>query len=368
MEPFKNHVNPAVVQELAGRIPGTWDRAAFLSLALTGLEALELKARVQHVADALHATLPGPFPTAVAQIVAGLGPDPTHTDRLTADWGVWAFNTFVERHGLAHPEAALDAMERLTCHFSCEFAIRPYFAADPDGVSARVARWTRHPNVHLRRLASEGTRPRLPWGIQLADRIERPERLLPVLEVLRDDPEAYVRRSVANHLNDIAKDHPDWLIDVLGGWLEGADTERRRLVKHALRTQIKAGDGGAYRLVGLEPFVGTATLACEQGGIRVGEALSLRAEVVSTHDRPQRIRLDLGLHLRKKRGNTTVKVFHWTERTLAPGEVLVIDKRFPIQPVTTRVFHAGDQAIDLRVNGVETPRIAFSLDVDPGTT
>lgn len=362
MEPFKNHVNPEVVRELAGRIPGTWDQAVFLEHALTGLESLELKARVVQVADALHAALPGPFPAAVARIVAGLGPDPRSTDRLTADWGAWAFCTFVERHGLAHPEPALDAMERLTCHFSCEFAIRPFFAADPERVAARVSRWTQHPNVHLRRLASEGTRPRLPWGIQLADRIERPERLLPVLEALRDDPEEYVRRSVANHLNDIAKDHPDWLLEVLSGWLENADKDRRRLVKHALRTLIKAGDPRSYALVGLAPFVGTVAFEPSPPRIRVGEALTLQARLTSTSRQPQRVRLDLGLHLLKKRGDRSVKVFHWTERTLAPGETITVPKAFPIKPVSTRVLYYGEQAIDLRINGVSTQVSPFVLD------
>ncbi|MCB9677131.1 MAG: DNA alkylation repair protein [Alphaproteobacteria bacterium] len=361
MEPFKNRIGPAAVAQIARLVPGDWDRAGFTHHATTGLAALELKDRVAHIADALHATLPWDYPTAVGRILDGLPPMPEHTDRLTDAFELWPLTAFVERHGLAHPDVSLAAMPALTGHWSCEFAIRPYFRDDPEGVAKRLEGWAEHPNAHVRRLVSEGTRPRLPWGIRLQDRIERPQRMLPLLERLRDDPSEYVRRSVANHLNDIAKDHPDLLVEIAGSWLRDAPATRRKLVKHALRTQIKACDPRAYGLIGLRPFEGTVRIAVSPGSVAVGEAVTLTAELVSTAKRAQRVRLDYAVHHLRKNGGRTPKVFHWTERTVKPGETLTMAKAHPMREVSTRRYYPGAQAIDLRVNGEATEALGFTL-------
>jgi len=257
-------------------------------------------------------------------------------------------------------------METLTQYWSCEFAIRPYFAAEPDAVLTRLRRWVTHPNVHIRRLVSEGSRPRLPWGIRLQHRIAHPETMLPLLEALRDDPEEYVRRSVANHLNDIAKDHPDLVIRTAKAWLTDAPPTRIKLIKHALRTQIKAGDTRAYALIGLQPFAGSVQVVRSPERIAVGEAVTLSVTLQSQSDAPQRIRLDLGLHFRLKNESLSTKVFHWTERTLKPGEVMTLEKVYTVRKVSTRRLYPGEQAIDLRVNGAATPATPFFLDVPTG--
>ncbi|MEZ4320651.1 MAG: DNA alkylation repair protein [Myxococcota bacterium] len=363
MEPFKNRIGPHAVAQITQLVAGEWDPHGFERRALAGLDALELKDRVIHVADALRASLPADYPTALGQILAGLPESPDHTNELTERFELWPLCTFVERHGLAHPDLSLDAMPALTALWSCEFAIRPYFQADPEHVLRRLASWVDHDNVHVRRLVSEGSRPRLPWGIRLQHRIDHPERMLPLLERLRDDPEEYVRRSVANHLNDIAKDHEDLVLDVAADWLRDAPAPRRKLVKHALRTHIKAGNPRAYGLIGLQPFVGTVQTALSPAGIAVGEAVHLDVTLTSSAKRNQRVRLDYGVHHLRKNGSRTAKVFHWTERTVKPGETLVLRKSHTVAKVSTRALYAGQQALDLRVNGEPTEAWPFDLDL-----
>lgn len=358
IEPFKNQIDARAVAHITRFVGGDWDRDAFTGEALDGLDALELKARVVHVADALRRHLAPDWPTALAQVVSALPEAPTETDELTTAMGLWPVLTLVERHGLDTPDASLSALERLTPFWSAEFAVRPYFRDDPEGMVQWVDRWSRHDNVHVRRLASEGSRPRLPWGIRLQCRIDTPKALVPSLERLRDDPSEYVRRSVANHLNDIAKDHPDVVLEVAQAWLPGPKT-REKLVRHALRTQIKACDPRAYTLLGLEPFGGQATFTCATDHLYVGEALALEVTLESPVE--QRVRLDLGLHFLKKNGTRTPKVFHWSERTLKPGKPLTLRKSFKVAKVSTRVYHPGEQGIDLRINGVPTPLQPFVL-------
>jgi 3-methyladenine DNA glycosylase AlkC len=363
VEPFKEKINAGTVEEIVALVPGDWDRDGFRASALAGLDELELKARIEQLADALYAALPGDFPTKVARIVRALPAAANGNDGLAPSWASWPLCTLVERHGLAHPEAALDAMEVLTQHWSCEFAIRPYFAADPERVLERLEVWSRHDSAQVRRLVSEGSRPRLPWGIRLQHRIDHPEVVLPLLERLRDDPDEGVRRSVANHLNGIAKDHPELVLRVAEQWLRGAPSSRKKLVKHALRTQIKAGEPRAYALIGLQPFVGTVAVQVSPDRIAVGEALHVGLQLVSQASRPQRVRLDLGVHHRLKSGELSARVFHWTERTVGPGETLSLTKAYPVRRVTTRRLYAGDQAIDVRVNGEPTESTAFYLEV-----
>jgi len=361
MEPFKNRIGPDAVERIATLIPGDWDREGFRGRSLSGLEDLELKDRVGQLADALHAALPDDYPTALSQILAGVGPAPGHTDALTASFELWPLTAFVERHGLDHFDLSLDAMPLLTGHWSCEFAIRPYFRDDPERVLDRLRSWSTHPSAHVRRLVSEGSRPRLPWGIQLAHRIAHPHRMFSILESLRDDPSEYVRRSVANHLNDISKDHPDRLIELGQAWSRDAPAPRTRLIKHALRTLIKAGDPRAFALIGLQRFEGKVSISLSSDGVEVGDSIGLDAEIRSTGTTPQRIRLDYALHHRLKNGTLSPKVFHWTTRTIGPSETIRLRKLHSMRPVTTRRLYPGRQAIDLRINGLPTEALEFDL-------
>lgn len=375
-EPFKNRINPEVVAHLARTLDaamgaqGVPFRAdVFQEHALAGLTDLELKARVNQVAAALDAALPsaGRDIRAIGRALeAASGPAIPTAEGVTDGFSAWPLITWVERHATDTPEAALDILEALTDRFSSEFAVRPYLIAHPELAWAAVSRWADHDNLHVRRLASEGPRPRLPWGVQLKDSIEDPSRGLAILDRLVDDPELYVRRSVANHLGDVAKDHPDRAAAHAGRWLAERE-DRLWVVKHGLRHLIKQGHPGALEVLGFGPpklrVDGPLTVSPR---IQLGDGLSIALTLVSTADTPQKLVIDLGIHFVKKRGDRRPKVFKWSTRTLKAGERVSLSRVLTLKPVSTRRHYPGVQGIDVRINGEIVADSEFFLDCEPG--
>ena len=383
MEPFKNLLNAAVVARIGAQLqrvdPG-FDRPRFEALAGAGLDALELKARAMQMADALEATLPADFATACEQLEACLAP-PWADDRLGSEatgphpvepepagglegWALWPLGEFVARRGAQDVDRALQALHALTQRFSAEFAIRPLIVAAPQRVFDTLQRWTTDPSAHVRRLVSEGSRPRLPWGLRLRDLVEDPSPTLPLLRALQDDASEYVRRSVANHLNDIAKDHPERVVAWVREQLPGAPPARRTLLRHASRTLIKAGHAPMLAAWGEDrPLQGSATLALAPAGIRLGESLTLAVELVSDAGEPQRLVIDYAVHHLGADGLGRPKVFKGWTLTLGPGERRALSRSHPVRPVTVRRYRSGRHALDLRINGRIVAEAAFELDV-----
>jgi len=372
-EPFKNLINGETVRQARRHLSRAWpgfDGARFERLESAGLETLELKARVLHLSAALEATLPTPFADAatvieasLASMQAAVGDDPPRpADDGLASWIVWALGDYVARCGLADPRRALATLHALTQRSTAEFAIRPFIERHPDLSFATLAAWTRDPSPHVRRLASEGSRPRLPWGVQLKGLIADPSPTLPLLLVLQDDPSAYVRRSVANHLNDIAKDHPDLLADWLERQLVDASAERRSLLKHASRTLIKKGDTRVLKAWGLgQRFKGSVELKLAPLKLGVGDTLTITASLQSSSTRRQRLMIDYAVHHVKANGATTPKVFKGWVLELAPHETRVLRKSHSLRPITTRRYHPGRHAVDIRVNGQALAERHFEL-------
>ena len=371
-EPFKNLINPALVQACGEHLRRRWrgfDRAAFERLALAGLDGLEMKARAMQVADALEATLPADFDRAAGIIEAALAPAATD-DSLgmrtsaagLAGWIGWPLGEFIARRGLAEPERALAALHALTQRFSAEFAIRPLLVRHFDTTLATLGRWQHDPSPHVRRLVSEGSRPRLPWGLRIQRLVLDPSPTLPLLLTLQDDASAYVRRSVANHLNDIAKDHPAHVADWLHAHLPGATPERRALLRHASRTLVKQGDARVLQAWGLgQALRGRAALSLSPGAVRVGGRLQVALELASTSARAQDLAIDYVVHHVKANGSTSPKVFKGWKRTLAARETVRLLKSHSLKPVTTRVLHPGVHRVDVQVNGKVVASAAFTL-------
>ena len=373
MEPFKNFINLETIRTARRHLARAWpafDGARFERLATDGLEALELKARVHRLAEALEATLPGDFAAAAEVIEASLatmrppeGDDaPKPADDGLSGWVIWSLGEFVARRGLATPQRALAALHALTQRSTAEFAIRPFLETHPALTLATLQAWATDPSAHVRRLVSEGSRPRLPWGPQLRALIADPSPTLPLLAALQDDPSPYVRRSVANHLNDIAKDHPALLAQWVERHLVGATPERRALLKHACRTLIKRGDARVLKAWGLgQRFKGEMVLALSPNRITLGDTLTVTATLQSTSAKRQRLAIDYAVHHVKASGETAPKVFKGWALELAPHETRVLVKRHAVRPITTRRYHAGRHALDLRVNGQVLAEATFEL-------
>lgn len=374
-EPFKNFFNPTMINQMAGHLQkqnSAFDSQRFVDLATEGLDALELKQRSNHILAALEQTLPREFVDAASLMVDALHPeDGVDLSGQTMDnhgirgWAVMPMADYVGRHGFDHFDFSMNALKEMTKRSSSEFAVRPFIAHDQERAMRHVERWATDPSYHVRRLASEGSRPRLPWGMRLNAFIEDPSPLLPVLERLKDDPEEYVRRSVANNLNDIAKDHPDLVASIAGKWLDSAPSrDRQRLVRHACRTLIKQGHKATMEAFGYgEPLVSLRTLILDVDKIRVGEAVTINAQLRSESEHTQELVVDYLVYHQRANGTTSPKVFKWKTVTLPPRDTIGLEKKHAMRPVTTRTYYPGTHAIEIQVNGQSLGRCEFDLSV-----
>ena len=353
-----------VAQGLSAAEPG-FPIDQFRRMALAGLEKLELKERVHHLIAVMAECLPDDFERC-ARVLANI---PDVFDRGDPDdnlrgFAAWPIIDFVGVHGRAHPEVALPLLRRLTAMFSAEFAIRPFLKDRPNETLETISVWVDDPDEHVRRLVSEGTRPRLPWGERLQGFVEDPTPLIPLLESLRDDPSEYVRRSVANNLNDIAKDHPDLIVELAKGWLVDAPAERAKLIKHSLRTLIKDGNAGAFEALGYptNPLATVSGLGVRKRRIHLGETLEFQF-AIEGGTTAENLILDYAIHFVKSDGRRSPKVFKLRTLEIDAGQSVEVKKRHPLKPITTRRYYQGEHVLAIHVNGSEVARTSFELEV-----
>ena len=363
---LKDQFGPGVPRAIAAMIRAVhaeFPHQAFVRDALAGYGPLSLTARGFHIASALRAHLPGDFPRAAEILVASAGKPHEHQ----ASGGMAAFLYmphlfFVARHGLDHFEESMRAQHALTQLFTAEFSIRAFLEKHPERTLARLREWTQDPSRHVRRLVSEGTRPRLPWAPRLRAFQKDPRPVIELLELLKDDPELYVRRSVANNLNDIGKDHPELLTAIAKRWLRGASPERRWIVGHALRSAVKRADAGALGALG---FGGKLVLKPRRVSItpavaRIGGSVRIAFDLVNTGRQAQRVMADLVVHFVKARG-TGAKTFKLKALELPPGGSASLSKKIGLQQLTTRKHYPGEHRVDALLNGRRLPLGRFEL-------
>ena len=366
---LKEYFDAHLASQIADRISVLYPvfaRDEFVEAAARDLSELELKQRFAWIADKLREYLPEDYPTALAILVDILDEKNGRFEPIEmADFKLLPIPTFVYRHGLEHPEASLDAMYTITRYTSCEGAIRPYIIHHPELTITRLQQWALDNNEEVRRLVSEGSRPRLPWWPQLTDLIADPSPSLALLESLKDDPSLYVRRSVANHLNDISKDHPTLVLERMAAWKTGASAERLWLINHALRTLVKRGDRRALEILGYgEAQVELSALELTPTVLQFGGELSFSFELRSLSSAEQNLLIDFVMHFVKANGSTTPKVFKLKKLKLRAGETVLVSKKVAIRPISTRKYYPGRQGLEIQVNGQILGGADFELVMD----
>ncbi len=368
-ETLKSRFGLPVVTTLAKSLAAAWppfDAAAFVREASSGFDELELMGRAAHLAEVMQRHLPADFASAGKILLASLGPDPSagdDDDRKTQFFFYLPHVLFVGRYGLQHFELSMRLQHALTQRFTAEFSIRRFLEHDPAKTLDRLALWATDPSEHVRRLVSEGTRPRLPWAPRLREFQRDPEPVLRLLELLKDDPSLYVRRSVANNLNDIGKDNPQLLMATARRWLVDASPQRRWIVEHGLRSAVKRAEPAALELLG---YGHAARLAVDKVSISpqvvvVGDTLTIGCELHNPLRRPQEALVDLRLHYVKANGSSSPKVFKLKRLQIGPGESVRLVKRLSMAQKTTRRHHAGEHRVDLLINGKAHPLGSFDL-------
>jgi 3-methyladenine DNA glycosylase AlkC len=315
MEPLKNFFRPEIVARIGEMIAAVYPefpRKKFVADAVQGLDELELVPRAWHIARAMRRHLPRDFDEAAAILKASLGPRLEATEGAgMAPFLYLPHVLYVAEYGIEHLETSLDLQYELTKRFSAEYSIRQFLDRYPKATLARLRQWATDPDVHVRRLVSEGTRPRLPWAPRLRAFQENPQPVLELLELLKDDPDLYVRRSVANNLNDIGKDHPKLLVATCKRWLVDASPERQWLVRHALRSAVKRGENGALEVLGYGKAaqVRVEHVTISPQGAKIGGSVTLSFDLVSTARKKQALLVDYRVHFVKADGSTNAKVF-----------------------------------------------------------
>lgn len=378
-EPFKNLFNNHVIKHMAEHFQRHWqdfDKQGFIDAACYQLEALELKARSQQITAAMSQYLPKDFEHADQILLASLAlesteaaPESEEKGSIESDgisgWAIMPMGDYVGIHGIAHHDLSMSLLNAMTRRFTAEFSIRFFLLASQEATLNTLKSWLQDDNKHVRRLISEGTRPRLPWAMQLPNFIQNPAPVIGLLEALKDDPEEYVRRSVANNLNDIAKDHPDLVADIAKNWMQDADANRQKLIRHACRTLLKQGNRKVLEVFGYaQPKLDNIKLELQNEQVRLNGHLEFSLLLESTSKEDQTLMIDYVIHHQKKNGKTTPKVFKWKKVTLPAGKHLSTTKKHPFKAITTRVYYDGLHEVEVLVNGQSIAKCGFFLSTD----
>ncbi len=362
---FKNLISAETVKKLAQGLKKAdpkFDAPTFLKV-ITQLQALELKARVQVISSHMNTCLPKDYLKALKIVMQAV----ENTEYQTFD--LWPVSDWIENHGLNHEVQSLEALKILTTKFTGEFAVRPFLIQNPKLAFQFLKKHATSKNVHVRRWASEGSRPRLPWGQKLKKSIDDPKPGLEILEHLKFDSELYVRKSVANHLNDISKDHPKLVVQTLKAWKVDCPQESLSHLKwiqnHALRTLIKKGDPLALELLGYggKLQIQLKNFSINKPNYKLGDDLNFNFKIKSESSKAQNLVLDYVINYRKANGKLSSKVYKLKNLSLKAGEVIEIEKVHRLRVITTRTFYSGLHQIALQVNGKQFKALDWNLKV-----
>ncbi len=365
---LKDHLfNHVKIEKIAAEIKQVYtdfEKDKFTHTVTEKFPELELKERIYHITDCLKKHLPNEYQSAVEVLMKSL-PAPCDPNLSDNDFGnfIYApYNHFVAVYGCnkEYLTFSLNALEELTTRFSAENAIRYFINAFPEETMRKMNQWAKHPHYHVRRLASEGSRPKLPWCQKISIPVEEP---LNILEQLYSDSTRYVTRSVANHLNDISKAQPDLVIKTLKKWTkEQKQKEMDFIIKHSLRTLIKNGDTAALELIGIKenPPIGISSLKISER-VKMDTHLLFEFEIKAKEDTT--LLIDYIIHFQNKKGEmNSRKVFKLKQVPLEKNETIkILKKHLMKQFMTTRTLYSGKHQLEIQVNGEVRIRTTFAL-------
>ncbi len=361
-EPFKNMLNKNVITNIAKHLSKAWpafDSKGFIVMATDDLDSLELKQRSMRITESLNHYFPDDFQDTANIILKSLAPEEGYeinvnkSDQGIIGWAIMPLVDYVGIYGLEHFDLSMTLFKELTKRSSSEFGIRYFLNQDQQRTLVTLETWLNDPNQHVRRLISEGTRPRLPWGMRLQNFVKDPAPILALLDRLKDDSEEYVRRSVANNLNDIAKDHPELVANIAESWLKDADKNRQKLVRHACRTLIKQGHQQTLQALGYKtPKITMSSLSILTPRVKFGSALQFAITVTSESQKSQQLMIDYAIHHCKANGKTSAKIFKWKDINLDSSKTIHANKNHAIKKITTRTYYAGTHQLEIFINGI----------------
>lgn len=334
-----------------------FERSAFVERVFdSGWTARELKQRIRRISEALHEVLPGTYREQLDLLLAAV-------PHAAKGFSSLVYSDFVEAYGTDDWEASVPALARFTRLESAEFAIRPFIASNQKRTMARMLQWAEDPDPAVRRLATEGCRPRLPWGMRLRALVADPAPILPILDCLHNDPDESVRRSVANNLNDISRDHPEVVIDLLRSWEPQPGTDTYKLARHALRTLLKRGDPDALEVLGFKAGLSVRLegLTLEPPSPQIGGNARITFTIESTLDHPQPVMVDYAVHYVKADGTTSPKVFRLGSMVMEPGRPLTYSRKLSFRQMTTRTHRPGTHRVEVVANGATAGALEFEL-------
>jgi 3-methyladenine DNA glycosylase AlkC len=368
-EPLKNMFSHALIQPFAADIEAVYpyfDEKTFLNHVFDSRwETLELKQRVRRISEVLRHSLPAEYPRALNLLVQTTERYiQKHGEKLTFEYTF--LPDFVEAYGVSYPDESIPALEILTRWSSAEFAVRPFLLQYPERMYSRMLEWSKHESPMVRRLSSEGIRPRLPWGMGVPALKRDPSPIFPILENLKNDPAETVRRSVANNLNDIAKDHPEKVLALAEKWL-GHSAATDWVVRHACRGLLKKGNalalahfGFKKELEGMEVHA----LRCTQR-VPIGGQMGFSFSLENKSDEVAPIRLEYRIDYQTLSGKISTKVFKIKELSLHPGQMLPVEKTQSFKDFTTRKHYPGTHKLFILVNGKALSEYEFEVFANP---
>lgn len=367
---FKDVFNPELVTRMGKKInaiSSEFDEKSFYNALVPQFPPLSLSERINLICSELYAHLPKSYNKAIEILLLSFD-SPVTSSEMTGFEGFYyaPIAKYVSTYGLDENdfEISMNALLEITKRSTSEDAIRPFIRKYPKETFKYLYKWSADKNVHVRRLVSEGTRPRLPWSSVLKEFIIDPTPVLDLLEELKEDPELYVRRSVANNLNDIAKDHPQQVLEKLRNWQSINNKGTQWLIKHASRTLLKQGVPEILDLLGYPTNVEilVENLSLNKTHCKIGEAIEFAFQIVSNAQKEQNLMVDFVVHYMKANGKTAPKVFKLSKKKIAANETLCLKKKLSFKPITTRKYYSGLHKIEIQVNGKRYCKQEFQLE------